>query len=51
MIAGGKRGGFIGERGVRVQTVEVLRLVLSWLVSSNIPFIFTALALHIYRDV
>jgi hypothetical protein len=49
MIVQGKRGGFIGERerGERVQTVEVLRLVLSSLVSSNLPFIFTPLALHI----
>jgi len=51
MIVEGKRGGFIGERGVRVQIVEVLRLVLSSLISSNFPFIFTLLALYILRDV
>lgn len=49
MIVEGKRRGFIGERerGVRVETAEVLRLVLSSLVTSNLPFIFTRLALHI----
>jgi hypothetical protein len=48
MIVQGKRGGFIGERGVRVQAVEVLRLVLSSLASSSLPFRFTPLALHIF---
>jgi hypothetical protein len=47
MIVEGKRGGFIGERGVRVQIAEVLKLVLSSLVTSNLPVIFTPLALHI----
>ena len=35
------------ERGARIQTVKVLRRVLSSLVTSNLPFIFTPLALHI----
>lgn len=35
------------ERGVRVETAEVLRLVLSSLISSRLPLIFTLLALHI----